>query len=290
MSSAKFACSSVGHLYVVATPIGNLDDMVPRAVSTLKSADYVAAEDTRHSGKLLKHFGVDTPMLAFHEHNESERTAHLVALLESGSSIALISDAGTPLISDPGYRLVRAAHTAGVRVTPIPGPCAMVAALSVSGLPSDRVMFVGFLPARANARCARLRELAGRRETLVLYESCHRIGEALGDMVQTLGPARQMAFCRELTKTFETVRQGSLQSISDWVSDDPDQQRGEIVLVIEGDHSEPALLDETGQRWLRALAAEMSPARASALASKVTGLRKRELYQWLTAGGAGDAK
>ncbi len=290
MSSAEFECSSVGHLYVVATPIGNLDDMVPRAVTTLKSADYVAAEDTRHSGKLLKHFAIDTPLLAFHEHNEGERTGYLVGLLESGSSVALISDAGTPLISDPGYRLVRAAHLAGVKVTPVPGPCAMVAALSVSGLPSDRVMFVGFLPARAQARRTRLQELAGRRETLVLYESCHRIAEALADIAQELGPSRQVAFCRELTKTFETVRLGSLQSIGDWVVADADQRRGEIVLVIEGNQSESVLLDEVGQRWLRALAAEMTPARASALASRVTGLRKRALYQWLTDSGAGGTK
>lgn len=284
MSSADHESSSVGHLYVVATPIGNLDDMVPRAISTLKSADYIAAEDTRHSGKLLKHFGVDTPMLAYHEHNESERTDYLVDLLGSGNKIALISDAGTPLISDPGYRLVRAAHRAGVEVTPIPGPSAMVAALSVSGLPSDRVFFVGFLSPKSHARRARLEELARLRETLVVYESCHRIADALVDMALKLGPLRQVAFCRELTKTFETVRLGSLGSIRDWVIADANQQRGEIVLVIEGNHSTSALLAEVDQRWLRALATEMSPARASALASKVTGIRRRLLYQWLTEG------
>ncbi len=282
--------SSTGHLYIVATPIGNLDDMVPRAVQTLRSVDFIAAEDTRHSGKLLKHFAVDTPMLAYHEHNESERTGYLLGLLDSGSSIALISDAGTPLISDPGYRLVRAAHAAGVAVIPIPGPSAMVAALSVSGLPSDQVLFVGFLPSRVQSRRARLQELAERRETVVLYESCHRIVDALADMALVLGPQREVAFCRELTKTFETVRLGSLESIRDWVNADGDQQRGEIVLVIEGKKAAAVSLDEVSQGWLRVLAAEMSPARAAALASKVTGIRKRTLYQWLTQSDAGAGK
>ena len=282
--------SSTGHLYIVATPIGNLDDMVPRAVQTLQSVDFIAAEDTRHSGKLLKHFAVDTPMLAYHEHNESERTGYLLGLLDSGSSIALISDAGTPLISDPGYRLVRAAHAAGVAVIPIPGPSAMVAALSVSGLPSDQVLFVGFLPSRVQSRRARLQELAERRETVVLYESCHRIVDALADMALVLGPQREVAFCRELTKTFETVRLGSLESIRDWVNADGDQQRGEIVLVIEGKKAAAVSLDEVSQGWLRVLAAEMSPARAAALASKVTGIRKRTLYQWLTQSDAGAGK
>jgi 16S rRNA (cytidine1402-2'-O)-methyltransferase len=282
--------SSTGHLYIVATPIGNLDDMVPRAMQTLKSVDFIAAEDTRHSGKLLKHFAIDTPMLAYHEHNESERTGYLVGLLDSGSSVALISDAGTPLISDPGYRLVRAAHAAGINVTPIPGPSAMVAALSVSGLPSDQVLFVGFLPSRVQSRRARLQELAERRETVVLYESCHRIADALDDMVLMLGSQREVAFCRELTKTFETVRLGSLESIRDWVNADNDQQRGEIVLVIEGNKAAAVSLDEVSQDWLRALAAEMAPARAAALASRVTGIRKRTLYEWLTQGDAGGGK
>jgi 16S rRNA (cytidine1402-2'-O)-methyltransferase len=282
--------SSTGHLYIVATPIGNLDDMVPRAMQTLQSVDFIAAEDTRHSGKLLKHFAIDTPMLAYHEHNESERTGYLLGLLDSGSSIALISDAGTPLISDPGYRLVRAAHAAGVSVVPIPGPSALVAALSVSGLPSDQVLFVGFLPSRAQSRRARLQELAPRKETVVIYESCHRIADALADMVLELGPQREVAFCRELTKTFETVRLGSLESIRGWVDADSDQQRGEIVLVVEGNKDAAVSLDEVSQGWLRALAAEMAPARAAALASKVTGIRKRILYEWLTQSDAGAGK
>jgi 16S rRNA (cytidine1402-2'-O)-methyltransferase len=280
MSSVQHSASS-GHLYIVATPIGNLDDMVPRAIHTLQSADYIAAEDTRHSGKLLKHFAVQTPMLAYHEHNETERTAYLVELMLGGCEVALISDAGTPLISDPGFRLVRAAHEAGIPVTPVPGASAMVAALSVSGLPSDQVYFAGFLPHKAQARLSRLQQLAVRRETLVIYESCHRIAGALEDMVAAFGPDRQAAFCRELTKTFETVRLASLQALREWVAVDPDQQRGEMVIVIEGNSDTAETFDAQDERWLRALAAEMAPSRAAAIGARVTGMRKRQIYAWL---------
>ncbi len=275
---------SAGQLYIVATPIGNLDDMAPRAIHTLQSVDYIAAEDTRHSGKLLKHFAIDTPMLAYHEHNEVERTDYLLKLMAQGSRVALISDAGTPLISDPGYRLVRAAHDADIVVTPVPGVSAMVAALSVSGLPSDQVYFAGFLPAKAQSRLTRLQGLAERDETLVIYESCHRIAAALDALVATLGPGRRVAFCRELTKTFETVRLTTLVQLQHWVAADSNQQRGEIVLVIEGDTSRMDSLDAVSQKWLRALAAELAPARAAAIAARVTGLRKRQLYDWLTGG------
>lgn len=284
--------SSEGRLYIVATPIGNLEDMVPRAIHTLNAVDFIAAEDTRHSGKLLKHFAVATPMLAYHEHNEEKRTSQLLELLREGNDLALISDAGTPLISDPGYRLVRACHDAGVSVVPIPGPSAMVAALSVSGLPSDQVCFVGFLPAKAGSRRRRLEALAARRDTLVAYESCHRIVDSLREMVAVLGPQRRVSFCRELTKSFETVRQLSLGELATWVEGDPDQQRGEIVLVIEGAPPAAQEIDTITENWLKALALEMSPTRAAALAARVTGLKKRVLYQWLTdlgnAGGESD--
>lgn len=279
--------SSAGQLYIVATPIGNLDDMVPRAIHTLQMVDYIAAEDTRHSGKLLKHFDIDTPMLAYHEHNESTRTDYLLELLSQGERVALISDAGTPLISDPGYRLVRAAHAAGVTVTPVPGASAMVAALSVSGLPSDQVYFAGFLPSKTQARLTRLQLMAERRETLVIYESCHRIVETLEAMVSALGAQRRVAFCRELTKTFETVRLSSLESLLRWVAEDGNQRRGEIVLVIAGDDSAMVELDAVSQKWLRALAQDMAPARAAAIAARVTGIRKRVLYDWL--GGDGES-
>lgn len=278
--------SSAGQLYIVATPIGNLDDMVPRAIHTLQMVDYIAAEDTRHSGKLLKHFDIDTPMLAYHEHNESTRTDYLLELLSQGQRLALISDAGTPLISDPGYRLVRAAHAAGVTVTPVPGASAMVAALSVSGLPLDQVYFAGFLPSKTQARLTRLQLMAERRETLVIYESCHRIVETLEAMVSALGAQRRVAFCRELTKTFETVRLSSLESLLRWVAEDGNQRRGEIVLVIAGDDSAMVELDAVSQKWLRALAQDMAPARAAAIAARVTGIRKRVLYDWL--GGDGE--
>ena len=278
--------SSAGQLYIVATPIGNLGDMVPRAIQTLQMVNYIAAEDTRHSGKLLKHFDIDTPMLAYHEHNESTRTDYLLELLSRGERVALISDAGTPLISDPGYRLVRAAHAAGVVVTPIPGASAMVAALSVSGLPSDRVYFAGFLPSKSQARLMHLQRMAERRETLVVYESCHRIVDTLEAMELALGAQRQVAFCRELTKTFETVHTTNLESLRRWVEADGNQQRGEIVLVIAGNNSAMVKLDVVSQNWLRALAQDMAPARAAAIAARVTGVNKRELYRWLT----GDAE
>jgi 16S rRNA (cytidine1402-2'-O)-methyltransferase len=276
---------SAGQLYIVATPIGNLDDMTPRAIRTLQAVDYIAAEDTRHSGKLLKHFAIDTPMLAYHEHNEAVRTDYLLKLMAQGSRVALISDAGTPLISDPGYRLVRAAHDADIVVTPVPGASAMVAALSVSGLPSDQVYFAGFLPAKAQSRLTRLQSLAERGETLVIYESCHRIVAALDALVATLGPDRRVAFCRELTKTFETVRLTNLAQLQHWVAADSNQQRGEIVLVIEGDNSSMDTLDAVSQKWLRVLAAELAPARAAAIAARATGIRKRQLYDWLTGSG-----
>ncbi len=279
--------SSEGRLYIVATPIGNLEDMVPRAVQTLKSVDYIAAEDTRHSGKLLKHFAIDTPMLAYHEHNEESRAEHLLGLMRKGNKLALISDAGTPLISDPGYRLVRACHDAGVAVTPVPGASALVAALSVSGLPSDQLYFAGFLPAKSGQRRQRLMALAERGETLVVYESCHRIVEALADLVAVMGEGRRACFCRELTKTFETVSHQSLGELHAWVEGDEDQRRGEIVLVIEGAQAREATLDRETMQWLRVLAGEMPPSKAAALGARATGIKKRVLYDWLMAEVAG---
>lgn len=277
--------SSAGRLFIVATPIGNLDDMTPRAIHTLKTVDSIAAEDTRHSGKLLKHFAIDTPMLAYHDHNEEQRSEQILGMLAAGKNIALVSDAGTPLISDPGYRLVSACHRDGISVTPIVGASAMVAAMSVSGLPSDHFYFAGFLPAKSGPRRAQMQALATRRETLVLYESCHRITETLADLQEVFGAERRLAYCRELTKAFETIRTDTVATIAAWVESDSDQRRGEIVLLVEGDTSDRAELDETTQRWLRALAGEMAPTRAAALAAKVTGLRKKVLYDWLSDNG-----
>ncbi|MGH8078900.1 MAG: 16S rRNA (cytidine(1402)-2'-O)-methyltransferase, partial [Lysobacter sp.] len=223
-----------GTLHIVATPIGNLGDLSPRALDTLKTVAAICAEDTRHTRQLLSHFGLERPLLALHQHNEDAQTAQLVRRLLSGDSLALVSDAGTPLISDPGFRLVRAARDAGVRVSPVPGPCAAIAALSVAGLASDRFVFEGFLPAKGAARRERLAKLASEPRTLMFYESGHRIEEALVDMAGTLGEARPAVLARELTKLFETVLDGTLAELRARVQGDPNQRKGEFVLIVEG--------------------------------------------------------
>jgi 16S rRNA (cytidine1402-2'-O)-methyltransferase len=210
--------TSAGELRVVATPIGNLDDIAPRAVEALRSADAICCEDTRHSRPLLQQFGIDRPLLALHEHNEAERVGGLVARMLAGERIALISDAGTPLVSDPGYRLVRAAREAGIRVTPLPGPCAAIAALSVAGIASDRFVFEGFLPAKPAARQQALRGLLGETRTLVFYESAHRIVDSLADLAAVFGGERRAALARELSKRFETVLDGPLAALHARVS------------------------------------------------------------------------
>lgn len=270
-----------GVLYVVATPIGNLDDWSPRAVATLKAVAVVAAEDTRHSGRLLQHFGIGTPLVAVHDHNEGARVEGLVARLAAGEDIALISDAGTPLVSDPGYRLVAAVQAAGLRVVPVPGACAAIAALSAAGLPSDRFIFEGFLPAKTAARRERLRALATEPRTLIFYEAPHRIAECLDDLVAEIGPARRVALAREITKAFETIRQLPLAQMRDWVAADANQQRGEIVLVLEG-APEVAAADtdwREADRLLGILMAELPPRQAAALVAQITGLKKNALYE-----------
>lgn len=269
-----------GVLYVVATPIGNLDDWSPRAVATLKAVSVVAAEDTRHSGRLLQHFNIPTRLVAVHDHNEAGRVQGLLDQLGRGDDIALISDAGTPLISDPGYRLVAAAQSAGFRVVPIPGACAAIAALSAAGLPSDRFIFEGFLPAKTAGRRERLQQLAGETRTLMFYEAPHRIVECLQDMVAVLGGDRRIVLARELTKTFETVRQYSLTEMLAWVSTDPDQQRGEIVLVLEGAPEAAGEQDwQEADRVLGILLAELPVKQAAALAAGITGMKKNALYE-----------
>ncbi|MGB4342901.1 MAG: 16S rRNA (cytidine(1402)-2'-O)-methyltransferase [Moraxellaceae bacterium] len=269
-----------GVLYVVATPIGNLDDWSPRAVATLKAVSVVAAEDTRHSGRLLQHFNIPTRLVAVHDHNEAGRVQGLLDQLGRGDDIALISDAGTPLISDPGYRLVAAAQSAGLRVVPVPGACAAIAALSAAGLPSDRFIFEGFLPAKTAGRRERLQQLAGETRTLMFYEAPHRIVECLQDMVAVLGGERRIVLARELTKTFETVRQYSLTEMLAWVSADPDQQRGEIVLVLEGLPEAVGEQDwQEADRVLGILLEELPVKQAAALAASITGLKKNALYE-----------
>jgi 16S rRNA (cytidine1402-2'-O)-methyltransferase len=269
-------------LYIVATPIGNLGDMVPRAVEVLQSVDLVAAEDTRHSGRLLQHFCIDTPLLAYHDHSDERRVEQIVNKLQEGKSIALISDAGTPLISDPGYRLVKCARDAGITVVPIPGACAMVAALSVAGLPSDRFVFEGFLPAREGARERQLESLKSESRTLVFYESPHRIVDSLASMQKIFGAERQALVARELTKTFETIKGGTLSELCEWVLADSNQQRGEFVVIVAGsDIKSPVDISPESLRVVQILSQELPPKQAAALAAKITGVKKRALYQGL---------
>lgn len=271
---------NAGILYVVATPIGNLGDMTPRAREVLAAVDFIAAEDTRHTGRLLSHFQIDTPTLALHEHNERDLAPRIVERMAAGESIALVSDAGTPLLSDPGFHLVRLARERGVRVVPVPGVSAALAALSVSGLPSDRFVFEGFLPAKSGARKQRLEALAGEDRTLIFYEAPHRILDTLTDMAAVFSAGRHAVIARELTKTFETVRGDGLGVLVEWVQGDVNQQKGEIVLLVEGALArEAGAVDAETQRILKLLMEELPLAQASALTAKITGLNKKPLYQ-----------
>ena len=270
---------SFGTLFIVATPIGNLSDISERAISTLKTVDVIACEDTRTSGKLLNFFNITTPTLAYHEHNADSQTAKLIARLQQGQNIALISDAGTPLISDPGFRLVKSAHEHGIVAVPIVGACAVIGALSVSGLPSDRFSFMGFLPAKTQGRQKALGELVGNSETLIFYEAPHRITECLADMVTVFGADRVATLCRELTKTFETVKKLPLGKLLEFVANDPNQQRGEIALVVAGNTQQQSQTDYDD--WLLAIAKELPPKKASGVVADVLGLKKSEVYQRL---------
>ncbi len=268
-----------GRLWVVATPIGNLEDLSPRAQDVLRTVDLVAAEDTRHSAALLKHFGIATRCVAVHEHNERGASDELVRRMANGEQIALISDAGTPLISDPGFRLVRAARAVGIAVSPVPGPCAAIAALSVAGLPSDRFVFEGFLPAKSAARRTHLQALCNETRTLIFYESSHRIVESLTDMAQVFGTARHAVLARELTKLFETVLDDTLAELLARVARDSNQQRGEFVLLIAGtsDEADAVRLAE-GRRVFELLRLELPPSRAAKLAAEITGAPRKALY------------
>lgn len=268
-----------GRLWIVATPIGNLDDLSPRARSVLRDVDVIAAEDTRHSAPLLAQAGSRARMLALHEHNERDQAARIVEHLRAGDSVALISDAGTPLVSDPGFRLVRAARDAGCEVSPVPGPCAAIAALSAAGLPSDRFVFEGFLPAKSSARRERLQALGAESRTLIFYESSHRIVDCLADMILVFGASRAGVLARELTKIFETFIAAPLETIAARVGADANQQRGEFVLLIAGAEGEAADMQlAEGRRVFGLLRAELPPARAAKLASAITGAPRKALY------------
>ena len=268
-------------LYVVATPIGNLGDMVPRAVEILQSVQLIAAEDTRHSAPLLKHFRIETPMLAYHEHSGEQDLQQIERCMRDGGSVALISDAGTPLISDPGYRLLQLACQQGWRVIPVPGASAVTAALSVSGLPTDRFAFEGFLPARGGPRRARLEALKSASVTQVFYEAPHRVLACLRDMADILGEQREAVLVREMTKVFETVIRAPLGELLQRLLEDSNQCRGEIVLLVAGAPERETRIDADMEKALLLLAAELPPRKAAAIASGIFGLRKKLLYEFL---------
>jgi 16S rRNA (cytidine1402-2'-O)-methyltransferase len=274
MSSVQPAC-----LWVVATPIGHRDDLSSRAIETLRAVTVIAAEDTRHSRPLLVHHNIDTPLIALHEHNERDAVDAIVRRLQAGDSVALISDAGTPLISDPGFRLVRAARAAGIRCIPVPGACAAIAALSVAGLPSDRFVFEGFLPPKAAARRSRLQALAGESRTIIFYESSHRVAESLADMRDIFGDEREAVLARELTKMFETVLGEPLAQLAAQVANDPDQQRGEHVILVAGRGEEADAKLAEGRRVFAILRDELPPAKAAKLAAAISGAPRKELYR-----------
>ena len=267
-----------GTLHVVATPIGNLGDLSPRALETLRTVDAICAEDTRHTRQLLSHFGLERPLLALHQHNEDAQAAQLVERLRAGQSLALVSDAGTPLVSDPGFRLVRAARAAGVAVSPVPGACAAIAALSVAGVPSDRFVFEGFLPAKAGARRERLAALAGETRTLLFYESAHRIEESLADFVTAFGAARRAVVARELTKLFETVLDGPLSDLLARVQADANQRKGEFVVVVEGAGDDADARVAEGRRLYARLVEHLKPSQAAKLAAELSGAPRKALY------------
>ncbi len=275
-----------GRLDVIATPIGNLADLSPRAREALAAADCVLAEDTRHSGQLLAACGISRPMLSLHEHNESARAAELIARMQAGEVLALVSDAGTPLMSDPGYHLVRAAAAAGLEVRSIAGPSAVTAALAVAGLPTDRFVFEGFLPARAGERSAALARLALEPRTLVLFEAPHRVAESLAALAQAFGADRPAVVARELTKRHETVHRGPLGELAAEAARNPDLSRGEITLVIAGSSALAEGDELLAAKLLPLLLRELPPARAAAITAQVSGVKKRLLYERALALGA----
>lgn len=268
-----------GTLYIVATPIGNLEDLSPRARQTLAAVDIVAAEDTRHTGRLLSHFGVKTPLFALHDYNEAERAGLLVDALREGRSVALVSDAGTPLISDPGYRVVQAAHKAGITVAPIPGPSALAAALSVAGLPTDRFCFEGFVPAKPKARRDRLSSLADESRTMVFYESVHRVADCIDAMIEAFGSDRLAFIGRELSKLHEQLQLAPLEQLREQLAAGDIVAKGEFVIVVAGAAASGSSLDT--EVLLNELAGRLPDKEVARIVSKVTGERRNDLYRRL---------
>ena len=282
------AASKRGVLYLVATPIGNLGDITQRAIATLEAADLVAAEDTRHSGRLLQHLGLHKPLLAYHDHSDAQALEKLMAALDTGAQVALISDAGMPLIADPGYPLVRAARAAGHAVIPIPGACALIAALAASGLPADRFRFEGFLPAKAGARQARLEALSQADCTLIFYEAPHRLRDTLAAMATAFGAERPLSLAREISKAFETFIVGSVAEVMARVAADPNQCRGEMVLVVGAASKSLGAEQAAGEALVADLIAAGTPVNAACkIAARHTGAKKNALYDWAVNGPAG---
>ena len=271
-----------GILYIVATPIGNLQDITQRALDTFAQVDLIAAEDTRHSGLLLSHYGIKKPFFALHDHNEQEKAHILVEKLKQGSHIALISDAGTPLISDPGFHLVRQCREAGIRVVPLPGACAAITALCASGIASDRFCFEGFLPAKSKARKDKLENIAEEDRTLIFYESTHRILDTLEDMQSVLGKERYIVLAREITKTWETITGNSIKNLREWLLEDTNRTKGEMVLIVEGKPKSDNN-DEISPQAVKALeliAEELPLKKAAAIVAELYGYKKNALYQF----------
>ena len=271
-----------GILYIVATPIGNLQDITQRALDTFAQVDLIAAEDTRHSGLLLSHYGIKKPFFALHDHNEQEKAHILVEKLKQGSNIALISDAGTPLISDPGFHLVRQCREAGIRVVPLPGACAAITALCASGIASDRFCFEGFLPAKSKARKDKLENIAKEDRTLIFYESTHRILDTLEDMQSVLGEERYIVLAREITKTWEMITGNTIKNLREWLLEDPNRTKGEMVLIVEGkpksDNNEE--ISPQAVKALELIAEELPLKKAAAIVAELYGYKKNALYQF----------
>jgi 16S rRNA (cytidine1402-2'-O)-methyltransferase len=267
-------------LYIVATPIGHLDDISQRAVSVLREVAWVAAEDTRHSGKLLSHLGISARFLSLHDHNEKQRAASLVEKIKAGENVALISDAGTPLISDPGYSLVRLCREAGVRVVPVPGPCALIAALCCAGLPTDKFHFIGFLPAKSGQRQQVLKDIPSGVGTVICYEAARRVIDTLQDVIAVYGPERELVLAKELTKTFEHFEHGTAATIIAWLEEDPQRCQGEMVLMIAPPAEKAADdINPVAQQTLRLLMAELPLKKAAALTAEIHGEKKNALYK-----------
>lgn len=267
-------------LYIVATPIGNLGDITLRAIETLKNVDLIAAEDTRHSGLLLQHFAIEGRLYPLHDHNEQQKTEALIEKLKSGLSIALISDAGTPLINDPGYHLVKACYQNQITVVPVPGACAAITALSVSGLPTDRFCYEGFLPAKSKARIDLLTQLKQEPRTVVFYESTHRILDSLQDMLNVYGPEKIVVLAKELTKSWETIMHSPLKDLIEWLKADDNRRKGEFVLIVEGyDKVNEQEIDPDAIKLLYRLQQEIPLKKAAGIVAEIYGLKKNQLYQ-----------